>query len=407
MTPHEKDILKSLAGQVRVYADLPAMTERRERWYKHNACEHVGPMVLCYPECSWAELVPETTLECNDDFARAVERELRRRIYWWEHIRDDNTLEPYFVLPYVIHHDGYGVDIVEHHGENRGSYVWDAPLKNVGDYKEKLHFRQPVVDREETQRQADQLNDCFGDILPIRFGDKHWWTLGLTWEAIKLIGLEKLMMAMYDTPDDLHGLMQWLSDEALHFINWCETEGILGMNNENGYTGSGGVAYTHELPQDDWKEGMPVRLKDIWGFAESQETAGVSPQMFGEFIFPYQLPLLEKFGLNCYGCCEPVHTRWDMIKTIPRLRRVSVSPWCDMEIMANELQQNYIYSRKPNPAPLCVSFDEKALRKELENVRDIAGECILEVIMKDTHTVENDPARITKWVQMAREILQG
>ena len=53
-----------------------------------------------------------------------------------------------------------------------------------------------------------------------------------------------------------------------------------------------------------------VRTRDMWGFGESQETVGVSPAMFGEFIFPYQLPLLERFGLNCYGCCEPLDKRW-------------------------------------------------------------------------------------------------
>ena len=44
-----------------------------------------------------------------------------------------------------------------------------------------------------------------------------------------------------------------------------------------------------------------VRTIDMWGFAESQETVGVSPRMFAEFIFPDQLPILERFGLNCYG----------------------------------------------------------------------------------------------------------
>ena len=75
----------------------------------------------------------------------------------------------------------------------------------------------------------------------------------------------------------------------------------------------------------------------MWGFGESQETVGVSPEMFAEFVLPYQLPILERFGLNCYGCCEPLDKRWEYVKQIPRLRRVSVSPWSNRAFMAERL----------------------------------------------------------------------
>ncbi|MDP7287961.1 MAG: hypothetical protein QGH94_08205, partial [Phycisphaerae bacterium] len=76
---------------------------------------------------------------------------------------------------------------------------------------------------------------------------------------------------------------------------------------------------TDELPQADFTG--RVRLIDMWGFCESQETVGVSPEMFEEFVFPYQMPILERFGLNCYGCCEPLDNRWHVVKRFPRLRR--------------------------------------------------------------------------------------
>ncbi len=100
---------------------------------------------------------------------------------------------------------------------------------------------------------------------------------------------------------------------------------------------------------------------DMWGFGESQETVGVSPAMFAEFIFPYQLPILERFGLNCYGCCEPLDKRWHIVQRIPRLRRVSVSAWANLPRMAEMLGDRYIFSWKPAPADLAMdSFDEDA-----------------------------------------------
>ena len=82
--------------------------------------------------------------------------------------------------------------------------------------------------------------------------------------------------------------------------------------------------------------------------------------MFGEFIFPYQLPLLERFGLNCYGCCEPLDRRWSVVKQVPRLRRVSVSAWADWAKMAELLGDRYIFSLKPRPVDLAMDCSTKS-----------------------------------------------
>ncbi len=84
----------------------------------------------------------------------------------------------------------------------------------------------------------------------------------------------------------------------------------------------------------------------MWGFAESQETTQVSPDHFEEFVFPYQLPILERFGLNCYGCCEPLHLKLDYLRKIPRLRRISMSPWVDLDIAAANIGDK---SEPPGP----------------------------------------------------------
>jgi hypothetical protein len=125
--------------------------------------------------------------------------------------------------------------------------------------------------------------------------------------------------------------------------------------------------------------------------------------MFGEFIFPYQVPLLEKFGLVCYGCCEGIHDRLDYILRVPGVRRISVSPWANQQKVAARLGKNYVFSRKPNPAQVCVSFDEDAIRADLRETLGLAGSGALEIILKDTHTVQNKPERITNWVKIALE----
>jgi hypothetical protein len=210
------------------------------------------------------------------------------------------------------------------------------------------------------------------------------------------------MLDMVDHPDELRQLMAFLRDGHLAKLDWLEQHALLSLNNDGTYVGSGGFGWTRELPQPDFAG--TVRTRDMWGFAESQETVGISPAMFAEFVFPYQLPILERFGLNCYGCCEPLDKRWPLVKQIPRLRRVSVSPWSNLAQMAENLGADYILSLKPNPAYLALeAFDEERIRADLRHDLRLTHNCRVEVIMKDNHTLRNDPQRAVRWVQIARE----
>jgi len=176
----------------------------------------------------------------------------------------------------------------------------------------------------------------------------------------------------------------------------------LTLNNENDYLGSGSIGYTRDLPREGWSKGDPVRMKDQWVLLESQETVGVGPEQFEEFVFPYQLNIAEKFGKCYYGCCEPVNNRWHILKRIPNLSRVSISPWTDEKFMAEELGNRIVYSRKPNPTLVStVRFDEDAILADISKTLSIAGDCRVELIMKDVHTLNNKPERLARWVELA------
>jgi hypothetical protein len=198
--------------------------------------------------------------------------------------------------------------------------------------------------------------------------------------------------------------MAFLRDDYLAFTAWLEQEGLYSLNNENDYTGSGSMGYTRALPQPDWKDGSPVRRRDLWVLSESQETVGVGPNQFEEFVFPYQRDIVSQFGRCYYGCCEPVHNRWHVIRQFPGLARVSVSPWADQRFMAEGLGRDYVFSRKPNPSLISTGvFDEDVIRRDLRQTLEAARHCRLEIIMKDVHTLNNEPGRLARWVQIARE----
>ena len=403
-TSHDdRQILRELARRVRDIADNRQMDDRREVWTRHNDLLPTRPMVLCFPEGCWPQLVSDAHCRCHDPQLRRWELQLRSALFTHEQLCDDQVAQPWFDLPWRLEVGDYGVNVPYTFGENRGSYVWDAPIKNLERDFDKLHFRELYVDREGTQRDLQRANDLFGDLLPARLHWRPWWTVGMTWEAAKIIGLEGLMLAMMDQPQDVHRLMAFLRDDHLHFLEWFEREELLTHNNTADNIGSGGIGFTSQLPGDD-ASNEPAQLDQLWGFAESQETVGISPQMFDEFVLPYQVPLMEKFGLNYYGCCEELEQRIDLVlEHVPRLRRVSVSPKADQRALADKLGGRYVYCRKADPVPVCVEFNEDLIRADIRHTLDASGGSPLDIILKDTHTVQHEPWRLARWVRIVRE----
>ncbi len=401
----DREILRSLAVKVREIAEKPAMIQRRELWLKHDRGQGEMPMVLAESGGVLDDFVPLSSLKCTEEWARKEERDLRHKIANHEIIDDDHVVEPYINCGWDVTISDYCGVIEKKRGNvdgSFGSYVWESPIKDLSRDFEKLHTRQCSVDRAKTAQYKSMLEDVFSDILTVRMRGGYWWTVGLSWPAIELIGLEKLMLAMYDEPEGLHRLMAFLRDDHIAVIKWLEEEKLFNLNNENDYIGSGSRGYTDELPQADFS-GV-VRAKDLWILSESQETVGVSPEMFEEFIFPYQLPIIEMFGLSYYGCCEALDKRWEIVSRIPNLRRVSVAPWCDQKFMAEALGSKYVFSRKPNPALISMpELDEDQIRQDIRNTLDIAKGCNIELVMKDVHNIHHQSERLGRWVQIARQ----
>jgi hypothetical protein len=126
--------------------------------------------------------------------------------------------------------------------------------------------------------------------------------------------------------------------------------------------------------------------------------------MYEEFVFPHEKPLMDRFGLTCYGCCEPVHGRWRAVSKHHNLRRVSCSAWVNVEKMAAYLGDKFIFSFKPNPAVLAVPhLDAEGIRKGLREVLEKTRGGVVEIIMKDNHTLANRPENAVTWSRIAKE----
>ena len=134
-------------------------------------------------------------------------------------------------------------------------------------------------------------------------------------------------------------------------LDQFEALNVLSLDCDNTRIGSGGYGYTSQLPGGEF-DPAHVRPRNMWGCSNAQIFSEVSPQMHWEFALQHDLRWLARWGLTYYGCCEPLDRKIDILRRIPNLRKISVSPWCNTAAAVAKIGGDYVISRKPSPAIL-------------------------------------------------------
>jgi hypothetical protein len=140
----------------------------------------------------------------------------------------------------------------------------------------------------------------------------------------------------------------------------------------------------------------------------AQIFSSVSPAMHKEFWLDYAVHWFGRFGLGYYGCCEPLHKKIDIIRAVPNVRKISMSPFVDEAAGAENIGGDFVFSRKPSPALLCVDdWDPQAVEKDLSETLEHCTRdgCPLEYILKDISTVRYKPQRLWEWEDIARDVV--
>ena len=165
-------------------------------------------------------------------------------------------------------------------------------------------------------------------------------------------------------------------------------------------------AFNSELPAEN-----VTSTTQCWGFLESQETTAVSPEMYGEFVYPYQERLVKRYGLLSYGCCERVDALWeDYLSKWKNLRKLSVSPFNNEKQIGEYLRgTNVVYYSKPRAEFVTVRgpMDEDALREYFRGVCEAASGCLFEIAQREVGTIYGDYERGRRYVEIAKECVDA
>ena len=406
----DREILRQLAGQIAQIASLDVQKETAELYRAVNSLRMIRPVVLL-DELPWNQLNAsgELTLQCQDPFLRNIECGMRRTLWRWNHCRGDMLIEPYYDLYRSVRYSDIGISVLEEQLANDGdnhivSHRYIDQLSTMEDL-EKLHTPEVWVDTAEEERNFQRLDDLFGDLLPIRLhgigfkGFSPWDTLAM-WR-----GVEPIYIDLLDNPELLHAFMRKYTDIQKAVLDQEEALGLLDAHNPVLHCTAG---YVDELP-GDVTDGKVTR-KNVWGRGTAQMFASVSPAMHDEFEIEYAKEYFDGFGLVYYGCCEPLHDKIDIVKKLPNLRKISITPWADVRKSAEQMGADYVLSRKPNPATVGVPhLDEEDLRKDILETLTVCREnnTPCEFILKDISSACYNPDNLTRWEQVVMETVKN
>jgi len=406
----DRSILRRLADQQAAIASLPIHAEKILEWKRLNGNMPGRPLVWIN-EIPWHEMDVdgELELQTTESFCRHIENTIRQTLYQWHHMPADMVVDAKFYSPLVIHDSGFGIselsDVVV--TDRRSDIVSREFHPQIDSEKDLEKIKFPIVfhDEQASERNFQFLVEAFGDILPIeKIGIVHSWFA--PWdELIQWWGVQKAMMDLKLRPELVHQAMDRLVNGYLSRLKQWKDLNLLSVMDGNYRVGSGGLGYTNELPKPEFNS-RQVRTSDQWGCGAAQIFAGVSPKMHAEFALQYEQRWMQHFGLIYYGCCDELHNKMDILKTIPNLRKVSMSPWADAKKMVESSNRKYVLSYKPNPAIFAVDhWDATESQKNLRETLEVTKGCVVEVIMKDISTVRYQPQRLWEWSMKTMDLV--
>ena len=407
-------ILRELTDK---YAAIAYENTRNQVWELHAALNDLHPVrpIVLISELPWHELNFDgsLTLQCEDPDFRAAEDYLRKTIFQHTYFPGDMIVKPYFPVGKVIHTTGIGVEVKEEiRLTDRANGVVAHRYENqftCMDDLEKLHTPVITYDEETSLAVLAKISGAIADIIPVKLvGESTGYGLGHgAWDIIStLMGAGDLLYNLVDEPELMHALVGKLTDIFMDTARQYEELGLL--NGDSDYVHSSGAA-SREL-SDSITDHRHIRLSNVWGRGYAQILSTVSPEMHDEFEIQYARRSLAPFGLVYYGCCEPLDHKIDIVKKIPHLRKISITPWADINVAAEAVGNEYVISAKPNPANLpYAASNPDLIRGELKALlaacRKNNTPC--ELLLKDISTAGYNLENLIVWNQIAREEIEN
>lgn len=404
-------ILRQLAWQYSAIANSNTNADNIRLHMAVNDLRMIRPVVLIH-ELPWNEMNidHELTLQCEDPYLRSIEWFFRSNLYKNKHMPADMVVPPFVPVNKVIESTGNGISIEEDTlATDKENHIVAHKYKDILSTEEdlgKLHAPVLTYNKEESLRYFNLVGEILGDILPVRLTGVGYYSFG-PWDDVSMYrGVTNLLMDLIERPDFMHKTVRKLTDISLSYLQQLEDLDLL---DNSAYTLHCTPIFTSDLPGEQF-DGDKITRKNVWGRGVAQIFGSVSKQMHDEFDIPYMIETIGQCGLSYYGCCEPLDKKMDIVEKIPNLRKVSITPWADVNVAAEAINTKYVLSSKPNPASVAVPMlDQENLRKEISKILNACrkNNCSCDIVLKDISTCHRRPENIFEWEHIVMDMVKN
>lgn len=416
----DKDLqrMRSLAHKQAELAASEGMAGLYRDWVAHGAFQADARPMMTIEMWTFADEVLLPMLQCESREAREIEKKLLMNILPYDMFGDDTPIRSYWPVCLRRELRPFGMKARMTTARNStdagAGQHFETYLQDLEEDMDLLKPSEIFFDEEGTNREMEQLDEIFGDILPVKRAGECIY-LPVAEDIIHLIDMEHLYISLYECPEKVHELFDRLVADYMRMLDIMEEKGYLLPTAGDETLFQGSYCFTDELPESvkAWRTAQEADLTQtlkschVWGYMDAEEFSHTSPEMYKEFILESYKPLASRMGALSYGCCEALHDVWEGgLDQFDNLRKVSVSAWCDERRMGEYLQgRKTVFLRKPSPNYLGVgcTLDEEAVRAYFRETAEAARGCRLEITQRDVYMLNNSPDKARRYMEIMRD----
>ena len=425
-----QEILKPLVDRVLELSTRPEEGRKKQLWARHNALQPTDKIPVCLTygsirDLEWDLMFGEGHLQCRREdehglithggiagtaqhtLARHIEFHLKKVIWMAENVPDDHVVWPAMPIPalYNENHQRWGVDLRWHTGGDLGSAAIVVPFPDEVDWS-KLRIPQTEVDETATSARLVRASELVDGRLTVY---PQYQTLGespFEW-VVRMRGLEQIHFDVYDHPELVHRLMDFVTRSIIADHQRREDHGWLNFPPDPSGQYQMETTFRHiaSYVPSDCAERKPL-LIDEWPYVSAQSAAGFGPAMYEEFVHQYNCRLADLFAAKTvyYHGCENLDQKLDIIATLPNLGRHHVSPWSSVAVAAQKYQGSVVLEVHSHPTKIAMAATREELKNEVASLVDAADGHPMNLCLTDTHSLGGDPDTLRRWAQVAQEV---
>ena len=390
----EEQVEKSIAARIDDIREIQESTENRRRWSNWERVAGLPgiftryiphddlistPVIVDLDREMWAHVLGFDLTKVYSKPLSYLEFELSKKVYAYEHFQDDMPLSKNITM-------WFGVGFVESllgleqtpAGPTQEPWVGKGPLIN-----EKSELRKiPLSSMKCTaaaQRAisfSSEIKDMLGEDFTLVFPE---WDFGPFGTAMHIRGMENLSLDFFEDPPFVHDLFSFLTQVKK---NWSHERSTFLQE----------PIHTLYLANDDIN--VPF----------------ISPRVYEEFVFPQEKEWgLFHGGIDYWHSCGRIDPVLHLIKELPGLRMVHISPWTDLKKAVEILSgTGIILEVVMNPIDDVLAASSQEIQDKLKHVRDLCAHVPF-ILRADAFQVyskpEQDLEKIRLWIKAARSVL--